>query len=88
MLQIASNKVVFIENEALLLCLTMPERARAFPATIWCVTFLFSLWHFEFQVLWYTFQIYFAMGTRHFQKVVLGMKLLLSLYPFICHIGV
>ena len=28
------HKVIFIENEAMLLCVTMGERARAFAATI------------------------------------------------------
>ena len=31
---LVSNKVVFTENEAVLLCVTMQERARAFAATI------------------------------------------------------
>ena len=31
---LVSHKVVFIENEAVLLCVTMRERARAFAATI------------------------------------------------------
>ena len=31
---LASHRVVFIENEAVLLCVTMRERARAFAATI------------------------------------------------------
>ena len=31
---LASDKVVFIENEAVLLSVTMRERARAFAATI------------------------------------------------------
>ena len=29
-----SHKIVFIENEAVLLCVTMRERARTFVATI------------------------------------------------------
>ena len=32
-------KMAFIENEAVLLCVTMPECARAFAATSQCVTF-------------------------------------------------
>ena len=31
---VASHKMVFIENEAVLLCVTMRERAREFTATI------------------------------------------------------
>ena len=32
------------------------------------------------------FVVHFHMGTRHFQKVVLRMKLFLSLLSFTCHI--
>ena len=31
---LVSNKLIFIKNEAVLLCETMPERARAFEAAI------------------------------------------------------
>ena len=31
---LVSHKMVFIENEAVLLCVTMRERTRAFEATI------------------------------------------------------
>ena len=34
-----SHKVIFIENEAVVLWVTERERARAFTATIWCITF-------------------------------------------------
>ena len=34
-----SHKMVFIENEAALLRVTMRERARAFAPTIFCTTF-------------------------------------------------
>ena len=34
-----SHKVIFIEDGAVLLCLTMPERAGAFTATIYCIAF-------------------------------------------------
>ena len=33
-----SHKIVFIENEAALLYVTMRERARKFASTIWCIT--------------------------------------------------
>ena len=36
-----SHKTVFIENETALLCVTMRERARAFAATILCLSFLY-----------------------------------------------
>ena len=72
---LVSCKVVCVENEALLLCLTMRERASAFAATIQCVTFLYSFCHYKVQFLWCTFQMHFGMGTRHFQKVVFRMKL-------------
>ena len=32
-------KMVFIQNGAALLCVTMRERARVFAATIYCITF-------------------------------------------------
>ena len=35
--------------------------------------------------MWCTFQTHFGMGTRHFQKEVPRMKLLLSLRSFTCH---
>ena len=31
---LVSHKVVFIENEAVLICVTMSERARVFAATV------------------------------------------------------
>ena len=34
-----SHKIVFIENEAALLCATMRERAKAFAAAIYYTTF-------------------------------------------------
>ena len=52
-----SHKMVFIENEAALLCVTMRERARAFAATVvliellplkslvFVVGFLNAFWH-------------------------------------------
>ena len=36
---LVSYKVVFIENEAVLLFATMQERAKAFAATMYYVTF-------------------------------------------------
>ena len=36
---LVSHKVVFVKNEAFLLCATMLERTRAFAATIQCITF-------------------------------------------------
>ena len=35
-----SHKMVFAENEAALLCVTMRERAREFAVTIWCIILL------------------------------------------------
>ena len=43
-LMLVLHKVVFIEKEDVLLCLTMLERARAFAATIQCVT---SCYHYS-----------------------------------------
>ena len=37
-----SHKMVFTKNEAALPCATMRERARAFAATIYCITFWYS----------------------------------------------
>ena len=47
---LVSYKVVFIENDAVLLCVTILERARAFAVTIWCVTFdiAFAIKKFSF----------------------------------------
>ena len=84
---LVSHKVVFIKNEAVLLRLTMRERARGFAATIYCITFWFSFCYYKVQFLWYTFQMHFLMGTTHFQKLVLRMKLFLSLLSFFCHIA-
>ena len=84
---LVSHKMVFIENEAGLLCVTMRERAKAFAATILCTTFWYSFCHHRVQFLWCTFQRHFGMRTRHFQKVVLRMKLFPSLQSFICHIA-
>ena len=81
------HKVFFIGNEAVLLCETMWEHARAFAATISCITFWCSFCHYKVQFLWCTFQTRFDMGTRYFQKVVFRMKLFLSLWSFICHIA-
>ena len=36
---LVSHKIVFIENEAALLCVTMRKRAKEFAATIQCITF-------------------------------------------------
>ena len=84
---LVSRKLIFIENETVLLCLTMQERARVFAAKILWI----SLWHsfcdYKVQCLWWTFQTHFGMGKMHFQKVVLRMKLFLSLLSFICHIA-
>ena len=81
---IVSHKVVSIENEAVLLCVTMRERAKAFVATIQCITFAVSLGfcRYKVQILWWTFQTQFGMshlGISHLQKVVRRMKLFLSL---------
>ena len=84
---LVSYKVVFIENEAVLLCVTIWECARVFAATISCVTFWYSFYHYKVHILWSTFQMHFGMGTRHFQKVILRMKLFLSLQSFICHVA-
>ena len=36
---LVSHKVIFIENEAVVLCVTMREPARAFAAAIKSITF-------------------------------------------------
>ena len=36
---VVSQKIVFIENEAALLCVIIRERASAFAATIYCISF-------------------------------------------------
>ena len=52
------------------MCTIMREDERAFADTIY---------HYKVQFLRYTFKTHFGMGTRPFQKLVLKMKLLLSL---------
>ena len=84
---LVSRNLVFIENESVLLCATLWKRARAFAATIWCITFWHSFCHYKGQFLWCTFQTHFDMGTRHYWKVVFRMKLFLSLESFIYHIA-
>ena len=74
-----SQSVFFIENEGVSLCVTMKERARVFAATVWCITFWYSFCHYKVQFLWCTFQAHFGMGTSHFQKVVIRMKLFVFL---------
>ena len=49
--------------------------------------FLIQLCHYKVQFLWFTFQMHFGMGTKHFYKLVLRMKLFLSLQSLICHIA-
>ena len=39
---LVSPNVICIENEAVLLCVTMQERERAFAATIYCITFWYN----------------------------------------------
>ena len=72
---LVSHKMFVFENEAALLCVTMRERARVFAARIQCKTFLYNFCYFKIQFLWCTFQAHFGVGLRHFQKVVLRMKL-------------
>ena len=77
---------VFIENEAVLLLVTMWKCEKAFAATIYCITFWYSFWHYKVQFFWCTYQTYFGMETRLFQKIILRMQLFLSLWSFICYI--
>ena len=84
---LVSHKLVFIKREAVLLSVSMWERAKAFAATIYCVILWYSFCHYKVQFLWCTFQMNVAMETRHFEKVVLRKKLLLSLLSFICDIA-
>ena len=89
---VVSLKMVLIKNKAALLCAAMGKHVRGFAATIYCITFRYSLCHYTVQFLQCTrFQINFGMGTKHFQKVVIRMKLFLSLSSFtryIVNIGV
>ena len=73
--------MVFIKNKTALLCVTMRKHTRTFGYTIYYITFWYSFCHYKDQFLWCTF----GMGTRHFQKVVLKMKLFLSLLSFTCY---
>ena len=82
-----THKVIFIKSEALLLCAVMWERAKALAATIQFITFWYSFCDYKIRFLHCTFQTHFDIGTRHSQKVVLKMILLLSLQSFICHIA-
>ena len=78
-----THKVIFIKSEALLLCAVMWERAKALAATIQFITFWYSFCDYKIRFLHCTFQTHFDIGTRHSQKVVLKMILLLSLQSFI-----
>ena len=87
-----SHKIVFIENEAALLCVTMRERARKFASTIWCITIWYSFYHYRDQFLWCTFQTHFGMGMRYFQRQYLEWSISsrcnLSLDRHIVNIGI
>ena len=61
---LVSNKMVFIGNEAALLRVNMLELAKAFAATIKCVTFWNSFCHYKVQFSWRFFQKDFGMGAR------------------------
>ena len=74
---------LFKKQGCVLLWVTNQERARAFAATIQWITFRYSFCH-KVQFLWCTFQTHFGMGTSLFRKLVLRMKLFLSLKSFIC----
>ena len=55
------HKVVFIENKAAVLCVTMREHARGFVAHLFDIAL--PLQNLE---LWGTFQTHFGMRTIHF----------------------
>ena len=75
-----SHKMVFIENEAALLCVTMREGARASTCSYNLVyNFLIYLLPLKSSVFVVHFSNAFWHGNEAFQKVVLRMKLFLSL---------
>ena len=67
-------KIIFLKNMVVYNCVTMRKRARAFEATIQCITFLYTFCHWKVQFLWCTFQTHFSIGRRHFQNMVLRLK--------------
>ena len=82
-----SHKKVFIKNEAVLLYITMKERARAPPCSYNLVyNFLINLLPLKSSVFVVLFSNAFWHGNETFQKVVLRMKLFLYLKSFTCHV--
>ena len=63
---VVSHKMIFIKNEAALVCITMRKRARAFAAT----TFWYKLCNYKVKFLWCTFHTHFGTETRRFKFVV------------------
>ena len=63
-----SHNITFRENETAYLCVTMRKHARAFVATIWCITFLYSLCRLKVKFLWPHFQTHFRTWRSHFSK--------------------
>ena len=84
---LVSFKVVSVENEAVLLYVNYAGTCKSICSNNLMFNIWYSFCHCKVQFLWCTFQMHFCMGTRHFQKVILRMKLFLSLYYFTCHIA-
>ena len=73
-----SHKVIFIKNEAVLLCVTLRKGATAFAATIQCVTFLIQLLQLQSSVFAVHFFNAFWLGNEAFSKGSYQFKLFLG----------
>ena len=81
------HKIVFIENEVALLCVTMREHARASTCTYSLVyNFLTYFLPLKSSVFVVHFLNPFWHGNKAFPKLVLRMKLFVSLLSFTYHI--
>ena len=77
--KMTKNVVIFI-YQPVSLCISMLECARAFSATIYCITFCYSFFHYKVAFLW-------LIGALFKHIFVPKMKLFVSLKFFICYIA-
>ena len=81
-------KVVFVENEAVLLCVIMRKRAGTFAATVYCITLWYSVCRYKVHFLWCSFQTRFGNGKVAFPKSgSFKIKLFLFLWSIICYVA-
>ena len=77
--KMTKNVVIFI-YQPVSLCISILECARAFSATIYCITFCYSFFHYKVAFLW-------LIGALFKHIFVPKMKLFVSLKFFICYIA-